>query len=310
MLFYIVDDDDATRAMLAGIIEDEDLGVVVGEARDGSMIDEHLFTLKKVRILLIDFLMPIKDGIETINDIKPIFNGKTVMISQIESKELIAEAYSYGVEYYITKPINKIEVLSVIKKVIDRIYLEESLHNIHQLARNVLPDNTTLKKNNFPAQDFTSFAQHLLSELGIVGESGYQDLLDVLDYLHQYERVKTFKDGFPHLKDIFLKVVQGKHESSPQPEELNRDIKASKQRTRRAIYQSLNRLASLGLNDFTNPIFENYAPNFFDFAIVQERMREIKKGKSLPTSQIRINTKKFIQVLYFETQRLTSAKSN
>ncbi|MFF2450029.1 response regulator [Neobacillus sp. NPDC058068] len=310
MLFYIVDDDDATRAMLAGIIEDEDLGVVVGEARDGSMIDEHLFTLKKVRILLIDFLMPIKDGIETINDIKPIFEGKTVMISQIESKELIAEAYSYGVEYYITKPINKIEVLSVIKKVIDRIYLEESLHNIHQLARNVLPDNTALKKNNFPAQYFTSFAQHLLSELGIVGESGYQDLLDVLDYLQQYERGKTFKDGFPHLKDIFLKVAQGKHKSSPQPEELNRDIKASKQRTRRAIYQSLNCLASLGLNDFTNPLFENYAPKFFDFAIVQERMREIKKGKSLPTSQIRINTKKFIQVLYFETQRLTSAKSN
>ncbi len=202
MLFYIVDDDDATRAMLAEIIEDEDLGVV-GEARDGTMIGEHLFTLKKVHILLIDFLMPFKDGIETIYDIKPIFEGEIVIIPQIESKELIAQAYSYGVEYYITKPINKIEVLSVIKKVIERINLEESLHNIHQLASNILPDNTELKKDNFPAQDFTSFAQHLLSELGIVGEGGYQDLLDVLDYLYQYEREKIFKDGFPQLKEIF-----------------------------------------------------------------------------------------------------------
>lgn len=90
--------------------------------------------------------MPFKDGIETIYDIKPIFEGEIVIIPQIESKELIAQAYSYGVEYYITKPINKIEVLSVIKKVIERINLEESLHNIHQLASNILPDNTELKK--------------------------------------------------------------------------------------------------------------------------------------------------------------------
>lgn len=89
----------------------------------------------------------------------------------------------------------------------------------------------------------------------------------------------------------FLKVAQGKHGPSLQPEVLNRELKASKQRTRRAIFQSLNRLASLGLNNFTNPIFENYAPKFFDFAIVQERVREIKKGKSQPSSQTELMQK-------------------
>lgn len=38
------------------------------------------------------------------------------MVSQVESKELIAEAYSLGVEYYIIKPINRIEVLTVVRK--------------------------------------------------------------------------------------------------------------------------------------------------------------------------------------------------
>lgn len=49
------------------------------------------------------------------------------MVSQVESKELIAEAYSLGVEYYIIKPINRIEVLTVVRKVIERIRLEKSI---------------------------------------------------------------------------------------------------------------------------------------------------------------------------------------
>src|SRR5690625_224353 len=306
MLFYIVDDDDGTRAMLAEIIEDGDLGVVVGESVDGSMLDDQLFILKKADILLIDLLMPIKDGIATVHDIKPIFTGKIIMISQIESKELIGQAYSHGVSYFITKPINKIEVLSVLKNVIESIHLEKSVHNIHQLAGNVLQDNFILKENIPSEQDHTSYAQFLLSELGIVGENGYQDLLDIIDYLFKYEKEETFKDGLPHLKDIYLRLAQEKRGGSPQSGELNREIKASEQRIRRAIYHSLTHFASLGLNDFMNPSFENYASRFFDFDIVQKKMNEIKNKKSLPSSQIRVNTKKFIQVLYFETQRLMS----
>src|SRR5699024_9808612 len=179
MLFYIVDDDDATRAMLGDIIEDEDLGKVVGEAVDGSMSDEQLFDLKQVDILLLDLLMPTKDGLETIHDISSIFKGKVIMISQIESKELVAQAYSNGVVYYITKPINKIEVLSVIKNVAESIYLEESVHNIHQLTREAIIDNPIPKGNyNTSDNNHIPYAQSILSDLSIVGENGYQDLLD------------------------------------------------------------------------------------------------------------------------------------
>ena len=52
------------------------------------------------------------------------------MISQVESKQLIGEAYTLGVEYYITKPLNKIEVVSVVRKVMERIRLERSIHDI------------------------------------------------------------------------------------------------------------------------------------------------------------------------------------
>ncbi len=60
------------------------------------------------------------------------------MVSQVESKELIAEAYSLGVEYYIIKPINRIEVLTVVRKVIERIRLEKSIKNIQESLNMVL----------------------------------------------------------------------------------------------------------------------------------------------------------------------------
>lgn len=60
------------------------------------------------------------------------------MISQVESKELIGEAYSLGIDYYITKPINRIEILTVIRKVMERIHLERSITNIQASLNGVL----------------------------------------------------------------------------------------------------------------------------------------------------------------------------
>jgi two-component system response regulator YcbB len=303
MLFYIVDDDESTRAMLAEIIEDGDLGVVAGEAEDGSILDKQRSIFKKIDILLIDLLMPHKDGIETIQGLKPVFNGKTIMISQIESKELIEKAYSHGITYFIIKPINKIEVLSVIKNVIENIQLEKSIHNIYKLTENLLPENP-VEQSSTSSENLTANTEFLLSEAGITGERGYQDLLDILHFLFKYEKEESFNDGLPPLKDIYLKMIQDK-KSITSEQVLNREIKAAEQRIRRAINHSLTHFASLGLEDFMNPTFEKYAPKFFDFDIVQRRMEEIKN--SHPSSPpIRVNAKKFILVLYFETKQLMS----
>ncbi len=164
MYFYIVDDEKAVRSMLAQIIENEDLGEVVGEAEDGSVLDKQMLILKNIDILFIDLLMPIQDGIKTIRQIKPSFKGKIIMISQVESKELIAEAYSLGVEYYIIKPINRIEVLTVAQKVIERIRLEKPINNIQE------SHNMVLKLDSDQSTQGS--------------ESGSKDLMDMLDYLY------------------------------------------------------------------------------------------------------------------------------
>ncbi|MBJ8083196.1 response regulator [Bacillus cereus group sp. N14] len=309
MYFYIVDDEKAVRSMLAQIIEDEDLGEVVGDAEDGLLLDQQMLILKKIDILFIDLLMPIQDGIKTIRQIKPTFKGKIIMVSQVESKELIAEAYSLGVEYYIIKPINRIEVLTVVQKVIERIRLEKSIKNIQESLNMVLkldsdPNMQEKYRNEKHLNTFNHFqnAIHfLLSELGIASESGSKDLMDMLDYLYIYEQDKTLEQGFPSLKEIFVNLAQKKLGETAEDAELKRFIEASKQRIRRAIYQSLNHLASLGLTDFLNPKFENYASRFFDFTTVRRKMTELNNEPTLPA---RIDTKKFIQVLYFEAKRI------
>ncbi|MGZ4162193.1 MAG: response regulator [Neobacillus sp.] len=312
MLFYITDDDEAVRSMLAQIVEDGGLGEVAGEAEDGSLLDGNMLNMLNIDILLIDLLMPIQDGLETIRLIKPLFKGKIIMISQVESKELIAEAYSLGSEYYISKPINRIEVMAVIQKVIERIRLEKSIQDIHKSLNTVLNLDSPkdIQQKSFKGEDIRISAHVLLSELGIAGENGSKDLLDMLDYLYQNEPVQALTKGFPTLKEIFVYLAQKRLGKSATESELKKEIKATEQRVRRAIYQSLSHLASIGLEDFSNWKFETYASKFFDFASVRKMMTEIRNGSTPSTSLARINTKKFIQVLYFEAKRVHSEANN
>lgn len=306
MNFYITDDDVTVRSMLAQFIEDEDLGQVVGESDDGASLNGETLNLKKVDILLIDLLMPTRDGLETIQSIKPTFNGKIIMISQIESKELISKAYTLGIENYIIKPINKIEVLAVIRKVMDHTRLEKSIQDIQKSLNTVLQMETvfTKKETTFKEYNIKHYGEFLLTELGISSESGSKDLIEILAYLFNYEKKNTFENGFPSLNDIYEHLANKKLGSTADEGDLRREAKASKQRVRRTIYQSLNHLASLGLTDFSNVKFEKYSSQFFDFTVVRKKMTELKNESKPSFASTRINVKKFIQVLYFEAKQM------
>jgi two-component system response regulator YcbB len=305
MRFFITDDDQAVRSMLSHIIEDADLGEVVGEADDGSMVHAETLALQKVDILLIDLLMPDRDGIETVRQLGD-FDGKIIMISQIESKEMIAEAYSLGIEYYITKPINRLEVISVIQKVSERILLEKSIENIQRsLSALSLGKSKEKKEDPDTAHSIITSGKFLLTELGVTGESGSKDLLDMLEYIYRWEKENPYDHKFPPLKEIFYNVAVkklGPHASSA---DVQKEVKAAEQRVRRAVYQALTHLASLGLTDYSNPKFENYATNFFEFTEVRKKMRELEDHVESNPSSTRINTKKFIFVLYLEAKRMS-----
>ncbi|WP_426578995.1 response regulator [Bacillus altitudinis] len=312
MRFFIADDDRAIRSILGQIIEDEDLGEVVDEADDGIGLEANSLNLKKVDILLIDLLMPARDGIQTIRHIHPEFKGKVIMISQVEAKEMMAEAYELGIEYYIHKPVNRIEIVSVIRKVMERIKLEKSIYDIQASLRHVLPLEPVISHGTGTGskrRTMKEAGEFLLSELGIVGESGSKDLLEILIYLHETQTANSHEVNFPPLKQLFIKTAERKLGRGAADVEVMREVKAAEQRIRRAIHHSLNHFASLGLTDFSNPKFEHYASKFFDFTDVSQRMKEMQKTSSSAGSTGRVNTKKFVQIFYFEAKQLFEGMS-
>ncbi|KEO84669.1 response regulator [Tumebacillus flagellatus] len=295
MNFYLIEDDPATRRMLERILMDGELGDVIGTASSGLEV-----TLEDVRgadIVLIDLLMPGRDGIQTIQDLRGQgFNGRFVMISQVENKEMVGEAYLCGVDTFIHKPVNRLEVLSVLKRVIEHMQLEQSLSTIRR-SLSVL-DGHSGSGRALAAAASKAFADHahdVLTTLGIAGESGSGDLLKILAYLHDQEG----RYEVPVLKELYQAVLTGL-EPRISDEQLQREIKAMEQRLRRTVLQALGQIASIGLTDYANPTFEQYAPRLFDFQDVRTRMKEIQNGEK--TTRCRLNIKKFLTALYTEVK--------
>ncbi|MEC0250996.1 DNA-binding domain-containing protein [Bacillus halotolerans] len=305
MRFFIADDDRAVRSILRQIIEDEDLGEAAGEAEDGSQVEGHILQFKQIDILLIDLLMPGRDGIETIRRIKDSYSGKIVMISQVEAKEMVGEAYSLGIEYFIHKPINRIEIVTVLQKVKERIELENSIGDIqNSLSRLVSRTERKARSQYKNDNSLKEAGTFLLSELGMMGEGGAHDMMAVLQYLTEHEQSEPYEKNIPSLKQIFTQVAERKLGAAASQTEINREMKASEQRIRRAIIHSLDHFASLGTTDFSNPKFETYASKFFDFPVVSQKMKEIQSKEAKPLAPARVNMKKFIHVFFLEAKLL------
>jgi two-component system response regulator YcbB len=284
--FGIVDDDAASIWMLQNIIEQSWLGEVIVTAENGCE-GERAVLGANPDIVLMDLLMPEQDGIETINNLKLRgYNGKYVMISQIENKEMIGKAYQAGIEYYIQKPINLIEVRAVLSKVNEKWKTDKYLNEMKDSMAKLSNLNTDLGSSP-RKMSVRETVQPILRDLGIVGEIGSRDMIEMMEYLIQQNKA----DMLPPLKELY-EVAARAHQDH------GKEGKAVEQRIRRTLMSALSNLASIGLTDYSNPKFEHYAPLYFDFQDIRLKMKEM--DEKLKPEKGRVNIKKFLQVLYLE----------
>lgn len=124
---YILEDDPSIIHNLTQIITGEKLGIICGDSADGMPSTAEILATRP-DVIMLDFFMPQRDGIEVVTDLRAQgCTAKCIMLSQVSEKTLIGKAYSAGVDFFISKPINLLEVRGVIQNASRQVENERTL---------------------------------------------------------------------------------------------------------------------------------------------------------------------------------------
>ena len=201
MRIYIVEDDTSVIGILEDIVEGNELGVVCGDS-GGEPANLGQILALDPDLVLVDLLMPQKDGIQVVRELKEQgCRAKFIMISQVSNKEMVAKAYLAGVDFFINKPINLIEVRQVILNVRRQLENERDLHTIQSVfAEKAAPVG---RRSRLEAQ--RKRIQTTLSQLGMAGEKGAlcAQLSDSPKSMEQRAR-RAVERGLHHLASLGL----------------------------------------------------------------------------------------------------------
>ena len=115
MKILIVDDSTFMRGILKDIVAKSNWnGSQVFEAADGDQA-LALYNTEKPDMVLLDIIMPNKDGMEVLKNIGHSSTA-VVMISSMEQEHIIQEAKTLGAKDYIVKPFDVRQVIKVLNE--------------------------------------------------------------------------------------------------------------------------------------------------------------------------------------------------
>lgn len=115
----VIDDDDRIRELLSKYLFEQNY--LVSVAKD-ALDAESLISNIKFDLIITDKMMPVKDGIEFVNDIRSK-NESTpiIMLTAADDIDSKIEGLSLGIDDYIAKPFSPQELLLRIRNILKRI---------------------------------------------------------------------------------------------------------------------------------------------------------------------------------------------
>jgi len=116
----------------------------------------------------------------------------------------------------------------------------------------------------------------ILSELGIIGDTGTENIAKCTQWLMLHPNA---------LNEMSLKKFFSQFSEQP---------KSFEQRIRRTAASALNNLAHMGVEDYGNPVFQDYAHVLFPFKEVRAEMNGITSKKNIHGT---VNIRKFLDGL-------------
>lgn len=129
----IADDHKLFREGLKMIIEMSDNLKLIAEAENGQLLMDSLHTLiEKPQVILLDLKMPVKDGIETLKELKVDYPKIGVLIlTMIDQDDYILHLLDLGANGYLLKNSSSDEVQIAIKTVMEKdFYFNEHVSKV------------------------------------------------------------------------------------------------------------------------------------------------------------------------------------
>ena len=131
----VVDDEDSIREILAYNLERENFRVV--EARDGEEAID-VVSKEKPDLVLLDVMLPKKDGITVCKEIRYNLNMKDISILMISAKGEETDkiiGLEIGADDYITKPFQVREVIARVKANLRKLDTTKNSHSDEEISQ-------------------------------------------------------------------------------------------------------------------------------------------------------------------------------
>ncbi len=196
----IVDDNPKNIQLIANILKDFDFEIEYGQ--DGEEAIE-IAKSQKFDLILMDVMMPQKDGFEACIDIKKTdINAETplIFITAKTEEEHITKGFKVGGVDYITKPFNAAELLSRIET---HITLKKSKDKLKEL-------NIALEGNLKETHKNLEVTQQKLEEITAnIGnlDSAKSEFLQIISH-----EIRTPLNGIIGLLGVFKEMMSSKEE--------------------------------------------------------------------------------------------------
>ena len=151
---FIADDEAIIREGIKCLLDYEALGFsITGEASGGDAAYQEILS-KQPDVVLLDIRMPGMSGLDVIREARTQgFKGKIIILSGYSDFKYAQEAIRYGVQYYLTKPIDEDElqeILISVKSQLDAEFVSESSRKIfRQRARETIIRDIFLGRADF-----------------------------------------------------------------------------------------------------------------------------------------------------------------
>ena len=118
-LILIIDDDDLFRAMLRQMLERE--GYEVVDAPDGKE-GIRLYRMKPTDLIITDIIMPEREGLETIVELRRDFPEVTIIAmsggGRVGPENYLKIAKGMGAQFTFEKPFQRAELLEAVQELL------------------------------------------------------------------------------------------------------------------------------------------------------------------------------------------------